>query len=537
MTPQLKELRDSIGHPVQMEILESGDSTRAMKIRGLFQLAEKKNANGRIYPSTLWERVCGDTGLVKKIQGRGMLGEVEHPRDGTTNLSRVSHIVTSLTRKGNEIIGEAEILNTPSGMIIQELLSKGVPIGISSRGRGTSRMVGDQEMVDESTYQLDTFDIVYKPSTPGAFPALQESVLSDAYKSSATMSDKITELKRLEVQASDILRADLTESATIYDSFRHAVEADTNVDYIVDALSEDEKAENAMLIESTRSKVMQSRQKAAGAMEALQEVKSSDTDRRMANLKAGLVPLAESNGAEFSTSVQAQASGLALEAKEVLSDLSEERDYWRARYEESKDLGESGDEEIHRRYQASITLGETLRVNLEEALSILNDLRLDHDALEERYTAAHSMLERVAERQERSQLIRRIGEAVEQYPDLARVRKALMECDSMDTLEERLAEFIDAFGYSEAGADATNESEDDDGTVILESLVSLSGARNEGVSSDRATQDDEDADLPASGQILTESQQDLRRKTSRLSEPADPAVSLTASALKSLGYK
>ena len=165
--PPLHELRDYVG-PIKWEVLSESAADGRMTVRGVFQRVGTQNANGRIYSNGLWERVLKDDKVNEAITRRRMLGEVEHPKDGTTNLARVSHIVTKLERKGSVIMGEAEVLNTPAGKLIQELFRSGVEVGISSRGRGTSQSRGGVEYVDENNFHLDTFDFVFKPSTPGA---------------------------------------------------------------------------------------------------------------------------------------------------------------------------------------------------------------------------------------------------------------------------------------------------------------------------------------------------------------------------------
>src|SRR3990167_7380229 len=107
------------------EITEAVDG-RPFKVRGIFQKADVKNGNGRIYPRSLWERIVSDPTIQEKIKTRGMVGEVEHPQDGQTDLKRVSHVVTTLgmDNEGN-IIGEAEIFDTePHGKNLKELLRK-----------------------------------------------------------------------------------------------------------------------------------------------------------------------------------------------------------------------------------------------------------------------------------------------------------------------------------------------------------------------------------------------------------------------------
>jgi hypothetical protein len=66
------------------------------------------------------------------------------------------------------VYGEIEILDTPSGKIIQSLIESGVTLGISSRGVGSTRRDGDTQVVQDD-FQLICFDMVSEPSTPGAY--------------------------------------------------------------------------------------------------------------------------------------------------------------------------------------------------------------------------------------------------------------------------------------------------------------------------------------------------------------------------------
>ena len=70
--------------------------------------------------------------------------------------------------KDDIVYGTIEILPTPSGKIIQDLISSGVTLGISSRGVGSVQSVGGNTIVQED-FQLICFDMVSEPSTPGAY--------------------------------------------------------------------------------------------------------------------------------------------------------------------------------------------------------------------------------------------------------------------------------------------------------------------------------------------------------------------------------
>ncbi len=92
------------------------------------------------------------------------MSELDHPPTPTVNLERVSHIIESLEMKGNNGMGIARILDTPTGKIAESLLKSGVQLGVSSRGVGS--MSGETVNKD---YRLLAVDIVADPSAPSAY--------------------------------------------------------------------------------------------------------------------------------------------------------------------------------------------------------------------------------------------------------------------------------------------------------------------------------------------------------------------------------
>ena len=163
----------------QLQILSEGKSgCGPMKVRGRFQKANLKNQNGRIYDSKILRREVDN--LQKMISERRLVGELDHPTDEVVHLTNASHLITGLHMEGDEVVGEAEVLNTPAGQVLKELLSAGVKVGISSRG-----VVGlsfneerDAYMVYENL-RLITWDMVSDPSCQDAFPGLMEGVISE----------------------------------------------------------------------------------------------------------------------------------------------------------------------------------------------------------------------------------------------------------------------------------------------------------------------------------------------------------------------
>lgn len=161
-------------------INESTDGGKRMKVRGIFQRADEANCNGRIYPQVVLENAIKN--LIEAVQERRCVGELDHPSYDMVKLSNASHIITSLRFEGKDVIGEAEILSTPAGKVVEALIRDGIKIGISSRGMGTLSEGKGHKIVNED-FKLLTFDIVADPSTRGAYPSLTESTQSKAVES------------------------------------------------------------------------------------------------------------------------------------------------------------------------------------------------------------------------------------------------------------------------------------------------------------------------------------------------------------------
>ena len=160
----------------QLQVLSEGKQNNVMKIRGVFGRCNEKNNNGRIYPTAV---VASQLEKVQPlIAERRLCGELDHPQNDTVKLSNASHLITKLDMKGDELIGEAEILKTPAGLTAKALVDGGVRIGISSRGMGTLSEDQNGDKIVNEDYRLVTFDLVADPSTRGAYPGLAESTES-----------------------------------------------------------------------------------------------------------------------------------------------------------------------------------------------------------------------------------------------------------------------------------------------------------------------------------------------------------------------
>jgi hypothetical protein len=172
----------------KLQVLNEGAAKDTMRIRGVFGRCNEKNNNGRIYPTSVLESQLKK--VQPLIQERRLCGELDHPSNDTVKLSNASHLITKLEIKGNELIGEAEILKTPAGLTAKALIDGGVRIGISSRGMGTLSEDAQGNKIVNEDFRLVTFDLVADPSTRGAFPSLAESTQSRFVRESQTKLQK-----------------------------------------------------------------------------------------------------------------------------------------------------------------------------------------------------------------------------------------------------------------------------------------------------------------------------------------------------------
>lgn len=135
-------------------------------MKGILQKSDTLNQNGRVYPRTILEREIRN--YQKFIRENRALGECDHPETSVVELKNASHIIREAYMEGDVVYGTVELLDTPSGKILQSLVESGVTLGISSRGVGSTSSQGGHQVVQDD-FQLICWDFVSEPSTPGAF--------------------------------------------------------------------------------------------------------------------------------------------------------------------------------------------------------------------------------------------------------------------------------------------------------------------------------------------------------------------------------
>ena len=147
---------------------EKDNGEKTYKIKGVFMQSEVKNRNGRVYPFPVLEKEVTRYNKDYVNENRAF-GELGHPDGPTVNLQRASHMITSLKPEGKNFIGEAKILKTPMGRIVENLMDAGGKLGVSSRGMGSLEQKNGANYVKDDFYLATAADIVADPSAPNAF--------------------------------------------------------------------------------------------------------------------------------------------------------------------------------------------------------------------------------------------------------------------------------------------------------------------------------------------------------------------------------
>jgi len=149
-------------------ILAEGKSTNGNTlVQGILATAEVKNGNGRYYAKDLWQREINK--YMENVKQNRAMGELDHPESSIINLKNVSHKINKMWWNGDNVMGVIEILPTPSGNIVKSLIENKIPVGVSSRGMGSLKPMGEGIMEVQDDFELLCFDFVSTPSNPGSY--------------------------------------------------------------------------------------------------------------------------------------------------------------------------------------------------------------------------------------------------------------------------------------------------------------------------------------------------------------------------------
>ena len=154
--------------PFKSILRESKERPGVFEVEGVMQRAGKQNQNGRVYDREVLIREVNNY-MENFVKVGNAYGELDHPESPIVSLKNASHVVKDLWWDGDDLMGKVELLNTPSGNIVKEIIKGGHTIGISSRGTGSVKPTNEGYLEVQDDFELVCWDFVSNPSTHGAF--------------------------------------------------------------------------------------------------------------------------------------------------------------------------------------------------------------------------------------------------------------------------------------------------------------------------------------------------------------------------------
>ena len=179
--------------PFKSVLTESKEQPGVFFVEGVMQRAEAKNQNGRVYDRKILEREV-EKYMNDFVKVGNAYGELDHPESPIVSLQNASHVVKDLWWEGNDLMGKVQLLNTPAGNIVKEIVKGGHTIGISSRGTGSVQQTNEGTLAVQDDFELVCWDFVSNPSTHGAF--LSQVSLNEGVAPQQEKYGKVNELIR-----------------------------------------------------------------------------------------------------------------------------------------------------------------------------------------------------------------------------------------------------------------------------------------------------------------------------------------------------
>jgi hypothetical protein len=177
------------------QITEGITKSGNIMVEGLLATAEKINGNGRYYPREIWEREIGRY-VKEHVENKNAMGELDHPDSSVVNLKNACHNIKKIWWDGDRIYGQLEILPTPSGNILKALIQSGITVGVSSRGMGSLKQIGETLEV-QNDFTLLCWDFVSTPSNKGSWMEqvnLNEGLSLNSFNKYSKVNSIITDI-------------------------------------------------------------------------------------------------------------------------------------------------------------------------------------------------------------------------------------------------------------------------------------------------------------------------------------------------------
>lgn len=154
--------------PFKGLLTEAEGRPGVFEVVGIMQRAGAENQNGRVYKREILEREVQKY-IENFVKVGNAYGELDHPESPIVSLKNASHVVKDLWWEGDNLMGKVELLDTPSGNIVRNIIRAGHTVGISSRGTGSVSQTNEGTLLVQPDFELVGWDFVSNPSTQGAF--------------------------------------------------------------------------------------------------------------------------------------------------------------------------------------------------------------------------------------------------------------------------------------------------------------------------------------------------------------------------------
>jgi len=162
----------------------------------------QKNANHRVYEKAVWERVLESSELQEKLKNRALFGQAEHPEQTQSDLQLTSHVIFEMwiDEEQGKVFQKMDVLDTPTGRVIDTLLRAGCNVGVSTRAEGDLEEAEDEEgpysRVVPEKYRYTTTDFTADPSTFNVVPVEVKRNLVSEIKKGFDIQDLRTDEKK-----------------------------------------------------------------------------------------------------------------------------------------------------------------------------------------------------------------------------------------------------------------------------------------------------------------------------------------------------
>lgn len=170
----------------------------------------KRNANNRVYEKDVWDKVLLQDDIKRKLENRALFGHAEHPEQTQSNLEKTCHVIFEMWQHDGVVWQTLDILDTPTGRIVDCCLRAGCGVGMSTRAEGDLEEAEDEEgmyqKVVAESYVYETTDFTADPSTASALPHNIKFRVVKEIKEIAQMKEAAESEKELALRILESLR-------------------------------------------------------------------------------------------------------------------------------------------------------------------------------------------------------------------------------------------------------------------------------------------------------------------------------------------